>query len=176
MAAVHVKTVVNPASSANEIVAASVVYLQRVRTDGPMSQVGEWVAGWLGLGGLCVYSAKGREGCEGRSLRCLKSRPSHVCASPPAHSCPACCLPAALRAALQEEWNHASQLRHFSAVRKLDDHPFPAGAPSPHAPSLPCALHITCCTASLLVAHPTCGVVRVSVSPFAPCMLCADAC
>ena len=47
MAAVHVKTVVNPASSANEIVAASVVYLQRVRTDGPMSQVGGWVGGCM---------------------------------------------------------------------------------------------------------------------------------
>lgn len=39
VAAVHVKTVLNPGSSANEVVAASVVYLQRVRTDGPMSQV-----------------------------------------------------------------------------------------------------------------------------------------
>lgn len=39
VAAVHVKTVVNPANAANEIVAASVVYLQRVRTDGPMAQV-----------------------------------------------------------------------------------------------------------------------------------------
>jgi hypothetical protein len=47
MAAVHVKTVVNPASSANKIVAASVVYLQRVRTDGPMSQVGGWVGGCM---------------------------------------------------------------------------------------------------------------------------------
>ncbi|PRW60975.1 DNA polymerase alpha catalytic subunit [Chlorella sorokiniana] len=64
VAAVHVKTVVNPGSAANEVVAASVVYLQRVRTDGPMSQ---------------------------------------------------------------EEWNSAAHLRHFSAVRKLDNQPFPAG-------------------------------------------------
>lgn len=39
VAAVHVKTVLSPGSAANEVVAASVVYLQRVRTDGPMSQV-----------------------------------------------------------------------------------------------------------------------------------------
>lgn len=64
VAAVHVKTVVQPGSAVNEIVAASVVYLQRVRTDGPMTQ---------------------------------------------------------------EEWNHSSQLRHFSAVRKLDNQPFPTG-------------------------------------------------
>lgn len=65
VAAVHVKTVLQPGSSVNEVVAASVVYLQRVRTDGPMAQ---------------------------------------------------------------EEWNNASQLRHFSAVRKLDNQqPFPAG-------------------------------------------------
>lgn len=64
MAAVHVQTVVNPGSSANEIVAASVVHLQHVRTDGPMAQ---------------------------------------------------------------EEWNNAAHLRHFSAVRKLDNQPFPAG-------------------------------------------------
>ena len=59
MAAVHVKTVINPASSANEIVAASVVYLQRVRTDGPMSQVGGWggwVGRWVGWVGLGVCS------------------------------------------------------------------------------------------------------------------------
>lgn len=28
----------------------------------------------------------------------------------------------------QEEWNSAAHLRHFSAVRKLDNQPFPAGA------------------------------------------------
>jgi hypothetical protein len=39
VAAVHVQTVMTPGSAANEVVAASVVYLQNVRTDGPMTQV-----------------------------------------------------------------------------------------------------------------------------------------
>ncbi|PSC73303.1 DNA polymerase alpha catalytic subunit [Micractinium conductrix] len=64
VAAVHVKTMLSPGSSTNEVVAASVVHLNRVRTDGPMSQ---------------------------------------------------------------EEWNSAFQLRHFSAVRRLDGQPFPTG-------------------------------------------------
>ena len=38
VAAVHVKTMLSPGSSTNEVVAASVVHLNRVRTDGPMSQ------------------------------------------------------------------------------------------------------------------------------------------
>ena len=47
---------------------------------------------------------------------------------------------------LQEEWNHASQLRHFSAVRKLDNHPFPAGAPPVcPAPGLPPRCHVLQC-------------------------------
>ncbi|KAI3432425.1 hypothetical protein D9Q98_003979 [Chlorella vulgaris] len=41
VAAVHVQTVMTPGSAANEVVAASVVYLQNVRTDGPMTQE-EW--------------------------------------------------------------------------------------------------------------------------------------
>lgn len=39
LASLSLKTVINPATAANEIVAASVVYLGRVRTDGPMTQV-----------------------------------------------------------------------------------------------------------------------------------------
>lgn len=35
VAAVHLKTVINPATAANEVVSASVVYLPRVNTDGP---------------------------------------------------------------------------------------------------------------------------------------------
>lgn len=37
VAAVHLKTVINPNTAANEVVAASVVYLPRVETDGPAS-------------------------------------------------------------------------------------------------------------------------------------------
>lgn len=47
VAALHVQTAVAPGGAANEIVAASVVYLQGVRSDGPMAQVG----GQAGVGG-----------------------------------------------------------------------------------------------------------------------------
>lgn len=53
VAAVHVKTVLNPSSAANEVVAASVVYLQRVRTDGPMSQVHPCLSH-----GLCAFGSQ----------------------------------------------------------------------------------------------------------------------
>ena len=62
VAAIHVKTILAHGTAANEVVAASVVYLTHVATDRPMAQ---------------------------------------------------------------EEWNNARQLRHFSAVRRLDGQPFP---------------------------------------------------
>ena len=40
---------------------------------------------------------------------------------------------------MQDEWNSPSQLRHFSAVRKLDNQPFPAGGSAKRGHSACCA-------------------------------------
>ncbi len=66
VAAVHVKTVLQPGSSVNEIVAASVVYLQRVRTDGPMAQV--W--GWTGPCHVEATSKASQDGAQ-HAVFCL---------------------------------------------------------------------------------------------------------
>jgi hypothetical protein len=91
VAALHIKTVVNPATSANEIVAASVVHLRSVSTDGPMSQEewntpralrhfsavrkldgqtfptgATWVGGWAWMGGRW----------DGGCLRCSRFTPT----------------------------------------------------------------------------------------------------
>lgn len=79
MAAVHVKTVLSPGSAANEVVAASVVYLQRVRTDGPMSQV-TCLPDWNGAYVFAKLACRAGALLEPRCSRCTVSLslPLHV--------------------------------------------------------------------------------------------------
>lgn len=146
MAAVHVKTVVQPGSSVNEIVAASVVYLQHVRTDGPMAQVRG------GTGHL-------------RKIHCASAylEWQFACCIPRQSIAPRTELPPdhfTTHPLLQEEWNNASQLRHFSAVRKLDNQqPFPAGAPL--LPNIVDASMQLCCSLFLgLACLGTCAMLH----------------
>jgi hypothetical protein len=72
VAALHVQTAVAPGSAANEVVAASVVYLQGVRSDGPMAQVGS--RGGRGRGDGTRGKASG--GRRRAVVRCGTTRPS----------------------------------------------------------------------------------------------------